>query len=158
MVHSGAFLYYLRLSHEVKYDSPVGPLHFNQLLLLQPFYGSLDFVWDNLGEPVPARNIHPLTPILVIDRPLSDSSIYYDPWHPPCSIYVPDSLFAQPLSKSSLVYLLVWHPPLHTPYIFSPSHCLLFIAHAHTITTSTDSHRVVIRVHIPVYSSIRSGI
>jgi len=27
-------------------------------------------------------------------------SIYYDPWHPPCSIYVPDSLFAKPLSKS----------------------------------------------------------
>jgi len=22
-------------------------------LLLQPFYGSLDFVWDNPGEPVP---------------------------------------------------------------------------------------------------------
>jgi len=22
------------------------------------------------------------------------SSIYYDPWHPPCSIYVPDSLFS----------------------------------------------------------------
>jgi len=25
--------------------------------------------------------------------PLSASSIYYDPWHPLCSIYVPDSLF-----------------------------------------------------------------
>ena len=24
--------------------------------------------------------------------------IYYDPWHPPCSIYVPDSLFPQSLS------------------------------------------------------------
>jgi len=23
------------------------------LLLLQPFYGSLDLVWDNPGEPVP---------------------------------------------------------------------------------------------------------
>jgi len=30
---------------------------------------------------------------------------------------VPDSLFAQPVSKSSLVNFLVWHPPLHTPYI-----------------------------------------
>ena len=28
------------------------------------------------------RNIHPLTPILVINHPLSASSIYYDPWHP----------------------------------------------------------------------------
>jgi len=25
------------------------------LLLLQPFYGSLDFVRDNLGKPVPER-------------------------------------------------------------------------------------------------------
>jgi len=28
------------------------------------------------------RNIHPLTPTLVINHPLSASSIYYDPWHP----------------------------------------------------------------------------
>jgi len=28
---------------------------------------------------------------------------------------------------------LAWHPPLHTPYISSPNHCLLFTAHAHTI-------------------------
>jgi len=44
-----------------------------------------------------------------------------------------DSLFAQPLFKFSLVYLLVWNPPLHTPYIFSPNCCLLFATHAHTI-------------------------
>jgi len=30
------------------------------------------------------RNIHPLTPIVVINRPLSASPIYYDPWHPFC--------------------------------------------------------------------------
>jgi len=36
------------------------------------------------------RDIHPLTPIVVISHPLSASSIYYDPWHPPCSIYVPE--------------------------------------------------------------------
>ena len=35
----------------------------------------------------------------------------------------------------SLLYLLTWHPPLHTPYISSPNHCLLFAAHAHTIAT-----------------------
>jgi len=44
------------------------------------------------------RNIHPLTypdhcPTFV------SFSIYYDPQHPPCSIYVLDNLFAQPLSK-----------------------------------------------------------
>jgi len=30
------------------------------------------------------RNIHPLTPIMVICHPLSASSIYDDLWHPPC--------------------------------------------------------------------------
>jgi len=50
-------------------------------LLLQPLYGSLDFIQDNLDE------LHPL----------SASFIYYDPWHPPCSIYMPDGLFAQSL-------------------------------------------------------------
>jgi len=33
-----------------------------------------------------------------------------------------------------LVYLLVWSPPPHTPYISSPNQCLLFATHAHTIT------------------------
>jgi len=46
-----------------------------------------------------------------------------------------DSLSAQSLSKSSLVNLLVWHPPLHTPYISSSNHCLLFATHSHTIAT-----------------------
>jgi len=53
------------------------------------------------------------------DHQPSASSIYYDPWHPRCSIYVLDSVFQQSLSKFSLVYLLAWHPPLHTPYISS---------------------------------------
>ena len=68
------------------------------------------------------RNIFRLTPILVIKHLLPTSSIYYDPQHPPCSTYVLDSHFPQPLSTSSLVYLLVWNPLLHTPYISSPSH------------------------------------
>jgi len=74
------------------------------------------------------RNIHPLTPIVVINCHLSASSIYCDPWHPLYSIHVPDSLFPHLLSKFSLVYLFAWHPPLHTPYISLPSHCLLFAA------------------------------
>jgi len=64
------------------------------------------------------RNIHPLTtPILIIRHPLSTSSIYYDPQHPPCSVYVLDSPFPQPISRSSSVFLLVVDPLLHTPYI-----------------------------------------
>jgi len=69
-----------------------------------------------LGQPGWAstrRNIHPLTPIMVINHPVSASSIYYDPWHPLCSIHMPDSLFPQSLHNT----LLVWHPPLHTPYM-----------------------------------------
>jgi len=81
------------------------------------------------------RNIHPLTSLVVINHPLSASSIFYTLWHPSCSVYVLDSLFPQSLSKFSLVYLLAWHPPLHTPYISSPNHCLLLAAHAHTIAT-----------------------
>jgi len=50
------------------------------------------------------KNHSPLTPIMVINDPLSASSIYYDPWHPLCSIYMPDS-FPQSLFKFSLVYL-----------------------------------------------------
>jgi len=64
---------------------------------------------------------------------LSAFSIYYDPWHPPYSIHVLYGLFLQSISKFSLVYLLAWHPPLHTPYISSPNHYLLFTTHAHTI-------------------------
>jgi len=56
---------------------------------------------------------------VVISHPLSASSICYDSWHPSWSIYMPDSLFPQSLSKLSLVYLLAWHPPLHTAYISS---------------------------------------
>ena len=60
-------------------------------------------------------------------------SIYYEPWHPPYSIHVLYSLFPQSLSKFTLVYLLAWYPLLHTPYISSPSHCLLFATDTHTI-------------------------
>jgi len=84
------------------------------------------------------RNIHPLTPIVAINHPLFASSICYDSWHPLCSICLSDSLFPQSLSKFSLVYFLAWHHPLHTSYISSPNHCLLFAAHAHTIATCTE--------------------
>jgi len=83
------------------------------------------------GEPVLEETFtHSL-----INHPLSASSIHHDPWHPLCLIYMPGSLFPQSLIKFSFISLFVWHPPLHTSYISSPNHCLLFAAHAHTITT-----------------------
>jgi len=65
----------------------------------------------------------------IINHPLSDSSIYYEPLHPPCSIYMLDSLFVQPLSKSSLV----WNLPLYIP----PNHSLLFATHHNLFCCST---------------------
>ena len=70
-----------------------------------------------------------------VNHPLSALSICCDPWHHPCSIYVPDSLFAPPSVQVLFDYLLVWHPSLRTPYISSPNRCLLFATHAHTIAT-----------------------
>ena len=60
-----------------------------------------------LGRGSTRRNIYPPT-ILIIIQSLSASSIYQ---HPPCSNHVFGNFFVQPLSTSSLVYLLVWSPP-----------------------------------------------
>ena len=76
------------------------------------------FVRDYLGEPVPEETLtHPPT-ILIIIQSLSASSIYHDPWHPPCSNYVLRNLFAQPLFMSSL--FTSWSGGLHL--IFRPKH------------------------------------
>jgi len=49
------------------------------------------------------RDIHPLTPIVVINRPLYASSIYYDPWHPSCHVYC-ISLLNHQFSASIIQY------------------------------------------------------
>ena len=85
------------------------------------------------GQAGTKRNIHPLTPVLIIRHPLSTSSMYNNPWHPLCSVYELDSPLGQPLFRSSQVFLLVLDRLLRTPCISSPNH-LLFAAHAHTIT------------------------
>ena len=56
--------------------------------------------------------------------------IYYDSQHPPCSIYVLDSLFPRSLSRSSLVYLLV-RDHLCILHMSSSNHYLLFATDAH---------------------------
>ena len=79
---------------------------------IQPFYSSLDFVRDNPGESVPEETFthSHLSRSSVI--PSSASSIYYDPWHLPCSIYVTDSLFFTISVQVFFGNLLAWHPPL----------------------------------------------
>ena len=76
----------------------------------QPFYGSVEFVRDNPGEPVPEETFthykhrgH--------QSSLSAFSIYYDTWHPPYSIRVLYSLF-QNLSPSFL-WSTSWPGTLH---------------------------------------------
>jgi len=80
--------------------------------VLQLFYGSLDCVWNNPGELVPKETFSPLTPVVVINHPLTASSIYYV--HDICCVQFTclTVFFAQFFSKFSLVYLLAWHPPL----------------------------------------------
>jgi len=56
-------------------------------------------------EPVPEETFTH-SPILIVIQPLSASSIYYDPLCRPCSIYVLDNLFAQPLFRSSIIIML----------------------------------------------------
>jgi len=71
------------------------------------------------------RNIHPPTSILIINHPLSASSSTTIHSILPVQ-FMCLTVFGWPLSKSSLVYLLVWNSPPHTPYISSPNHCLLY--------------------------------
>ena len=73
---------------------------------IQPFYGSLDFVRVNQGEPVPEETFtHSHLSWSSVIPYLLPPSITYDPGHPPCSIYVLDSLFPQSLSKFSFLLL-----------------------------------------------------
>jgi len=98
-------------------------LHMVQLMPLPPHH----YLLQKKHSPTHTHREHQIS--------LSASSIYYDAWHLPYSIHTLYSLFPQSFSKFSLVYLLAWHPPLHTPYISSLNHYLLFAAHAHTIAT-----------------------
>ena len=92
----------------------------------QPFYGYLDFVQDNLGESVPEETF--------THSHLSWSSIILYVLHllqsmaSSCSVYVPDSLFAQPLSKSSLVYI-------HLTILVSACSSASIYTYTHTHTT-----------------------
>jgi len=110
--------------------------YYYKLQLLQRFHSSLDFVRDNLGE-------------LELEETFTHSQLSWSsitPYSLPPSfmihgillvqftcVTVSDSLFST-ISKFSLVYLLAWHPPVHTSITKSlssfrstcPYHCNLF--------------------------------
>jgi len=92
-------------------------------------------VSDYPGEPVPEETFthsHLIWSSIILYQ-LPPSTVIYSilPVQFTCLIV----FFAEPLCKSSLVYLLVWIPPIHTPYISWSNHCPLFATHAHIIAT-----------------------
>jgi len=70
-----------------------------------------------------------------LDHPLSASSIYYDPWHPPCSIYVPDSPCSTISRSPSFLWSTSWpgtlnlilHTFLHPIIVFFLHHMLILL-------------------------------
>ena len=85
----------------------------------------MEFVQDNPGDPVPEETF--------THSHLSWSSIVPYLLYPFTVVH--DILFVQSThltiffhnlsSKFSLVYLLAWHPPLHTPYNHANQHSVL---------------------------------
>ena len=91
----------------------------------QPFYDSLDFVQDNLGEPVPEETFTHSHP--------SWSSVI--PYLLPPSVTIHGILSVQFTCHLFPQSLLVFFGLPSTLYISSSNHCLVFTAHAHTIAT-----------------------
>jgi len=100
----------------------------------QPFYGHLS------GTTRVSRYQKEHSPTHRPDHPVF-ICFFHLPWSGASSLFklhaclLLGSLFAYALSMSSLIYLLVWSPPPHIPYISLPNQCLLFATHAHTIAT-----------------------
>jgi len=109
------------------------------------YYNHFTALWTLSGTTRVSRcqkNIHPLwplTPILAINHPLSSSSIFYDPWHPPCSIYMPDSLFHNlcPSFLLSVSWAGTLHFILHTFQSLS-SFCSTCPYHRNLLCCSTE--------------------
>jgi len=119
----------------------------------QPFYGSLDFVWDYPGEPVPKQTVthSHLSWLSIILYLLPPSTAIHGIL--PLQFTCLTSLFAQPLSeKFSLVYHLVSHPPLYTPHKITQL-LSFFFAHANTIATC---FAVVLRSYNLILVSLNS--
>ena len=121
----------------------------------QPFNGRLSGT-TRVGRY--QKKHSPLTPILVNVLPLSPFSICSGPWHPLYSAYVLDSPLEQPLSRSSLVFVLVLNPQLHTPFISSPNHHHLFAAHAHTNAAYSAAISMLCHLHLVSLSAPYLGV
>jgi len=90
------------------------------------------FVRDYPGEPVPEETLtHPPSWWSSSLYQLLPSTTIYSI----LSVKITCLAIFLRISVHVLIYLLVWSPPPHIPYISSPNQCLLFATHAHTITT-----------------------
>jgi len=86
------------------------------------------------GRAITRRHIHPLTPIVVINHLFYTSSIYYHPWHPPHSIYMPVSLVLEiSLQFFFVLYLVI------TPYTSYSIH--LFLRSLFSFYSTCTYHR-----------------
>jgi len=97
---------------------------------------------------------------MVISHPLSTSSIYYEPWHPPSSVYVPD--FFSTISPSFLwstswpgTLNFILHTFLHSIIVFfshqmpipsNPSPC-------HNLLLGTLSCSLTPHIHVTILIS-----
>jgi len=101
--------------------------HRTTTIVLQPF------VQDYPGEPVPEETLtHPPS--------WSSSSLYqllpFTMIHSILLVQITClAIFLHNLFPCPLLYLLVWSPLPHIPYISSPNQCFRFAAHAHAIAT-----------------------
>jgi len=105
------------------------PLHSQQQQ--QPFYGSLSGTtrvsrYQKKHSPTHHPDRHPVFIIFFhLLRSIACSLFKLRAWQSFCTTYF----------HVLLVYLLVWSPPPHIPYISSPNQCLHFAAHARTVAT-----------------------
>ena len=105
-------------------------MHLTQVKQLQPFYGFVDLIRDNLGEPVAGETFtHSHLSWLSVIPYLLPPSFTIHVILPVQLTYL--TAFFHNL-QVFLVYLFAaWHSLLHTAYISSANYCLLFAFDLH---------------------------
>jgi len=119
-----------RWEHNTLQLSNTELIKYTTVLHTQPLYGCLDFVWDYQVSQYQKKHspthTHPdhqssFIRFLHLLRFMASSLFNLRDWQSFCT-------------TSVQVFLCLPFGPLHTAHISSPSHCLLFAAHAHTIS------------------------
>jgi len=101
-----AFLPYLTCFDAPYLPNPCEYLH-NPHTHTQPFYGSVEYVRDNPGEPVPEETFTQYTH-RSHQSSLSAFFIYYDTWHPPYSSLYNPYITRNYIQRTTFPPLTVW--------------------------------------------------